>query len=77
MIIPTSAPTASPERLITISPIWKEIAATVEKHAPGTQIAFNERFPYYDRSRNAFAVVQTGETALYANVILKKGVIGK
>ena len=58
-------------------PIWKEIAAAVEKHAPGTGIEFNERFPYYDRSRSAFAVVQTGETALYANVILKKGVIGK
>ena len=58
-------------------PIWKEIKAIVETHAPGTRIEWNERFAYYDRAKKAFAVVQTGETALYANVILKKGVIGK
>lgn len=34
-----------------------------------------ERFSFYDRSRAAFAIVQTGETRLYGNVILKKGVI--
>lgn len=62
---------------VTEPPIWKEISAIVEKHEPGTKIEFNERFAYYDRSKQAFAVVQTGETALYANVILKKGVIGK
>ena len=34
-----------------------------------------ERFAFYDRARAAFAVVQTGETRLYGNVILTKGVI--
>jgi L-fucose mutarotase len=34
-----------------------------------------ERFAFYDRSRAAYAVIQTGETRLYGNVILKKGVI--
>ncbi|MCU4157119.1 L-fucose mutarotase [Carboxylicivirga sp. A043] len=33
-----------------------------------------ERFDFYDRARNAFAVVMTGETAKYGNIILKKGV---
>ena len=33
-----------------------------------------ERFEFYDRTRNAFAVVMTGETAKYGNIILKKGV---
>ena len=33
-----------------------------------------ERFDFYDRARSAFAVVMTGETAKYGNVILKKGV---
>jgi L-fucose mutarotase len=33
-----------------------------------------ERFEFYDRSRNAFTVVMTGETAKYGNIILKKGV---
>ena len=35
-----------------------------------------ERFDFYDRSKAAFAIVQTGETRLYGNIILKKGVIG-
>ena len=33
-----------------------------------------ERFSFYERSRNAFAVVMTGEAAKYGNIILKKGV---
>ncbi len=33
-----------------------------------------ERFAFYDRARTACAVVMTGETAKYGNVILKKGV---
>lgn len=35
-----------------------------------------ERFAFYDRAANAFAIVQTGERRLYGNIILKKGVIG-
>ena len=34
-----------------------------------------ERFAFYDRAKTAFAVVATGEKALYANIILKKGVV--
>lgn len=33
-----------------------------------------ERFAFYDRARSAYAVVMTGETAKYGNIILKKGV---
>lgn len=33
-----------------------------------------DRFDFYDRTRQAFAVVMTGETAKYGNIILKKGV---
>ncbi len=33
-----------------------------------------ERFAFYERAANAFAVVMTGETAKYGNIILKKGV---
>lgn len=36
-----------------------------------------ERFAFYDRAQKSFAVVQTGETRLYGNLILKKGVIGR
>ena len=33
-----------------------------------------DRFAFYERTKNAFAVVMTGETAKYGNIILKKGV---
>lgn len=33
-----------------------------------------ERFDFYDKAKNAFAVVMTGETAKYGNILLKKGV---
>jgi L-fucose mutarotase len=36
---------------------------------------FIERFDFYERAKKAYAVVATGEVALYANIILKKGVV--
>jgi len=33
-----------------------------------------DRFDFYNRTKEAFAVVMTGETAKYGNIILKKGV---
>ncbi len=33
-----------------------------------------DRFDFYDRTKNAFAVVMTGELAKYGNILLKKGV---
>ena len=47
----------------------------VDKHAPGTPaIERIDRFNFYDRAKNAYLVVMTGETAKYGNIILKKGV---
>ncbi|MCE1195057.1 L-fucose mutarotase [bacterium] len=47
----------------------------IDRHWPGTPpIARMERFAFYERTRKAFAVVMTGETAPYGNIILKKGV---
>ena len=37
-------------------------------------IARVDRFPFYERSRSAFAIVMTGETAKYGNLLLVKGV---
>jgi L-fucose mutarotase len=49
--------------------------AAIDKHWPGTPpIQRIDRFAFYDRARDAFAVVMTGETAKYGNIILKKGV---
>jgi L-fucose mutarotase len=47
----------------------------IDKHWPDTPpIARIERFAFYERAKGAFAVVMTGETAKYGNIILKKGV---
>lgn len=55
--------------------IWGEYRKIVEAHQPGTKVGFLERFDFYDRANKAYAVIATGETAVYANVILKKGVV--
>jgi L-fucose mutarotase len=47
----------------------------VDKHWPDTPpIQRIERFAFYERTKEAFAVLMTGETAKYGNIILKKGV---
>jgi L-fucose mutarotase len=47
----------------------------IDRYWPDTPpIARMERFAFYERARKAFAVVMTGETVPYGNVILKKGV---
>ena len=57
------------------TPIWDEYARIVEKHEPGTKIGHIERFAFYEEAKKAYVVIATGETALYANVILQKGVV--
>ncbi|UCC50789.1 MAG: L-fucose mutarotase [Anaerolineaceae bacterium] len=48
---------------------------SVDNHCPDAPpIQRIERFAFYDRAKDAFAIVMTGETAKYGNIILKKGV---
>ena len=55
--------------------VEKEYRAAIDRHAPQTPpIERIERFAFYERAKQAFAVVMTGETAKYGNIILKKGV---
>ena len=50
----------------------------IDRHWPDTPaIEQVERFAFYERTREAFAGVMTGDTAKYGNIILKKGVIPK
>ncbi|MEM6429731.1 MAG: L-fucose mutarotase [Deinococcota bacterium] len=56
-----------------------EVEATyrkvIEKYYPDTPATdYVERFAFYERAKTAFAVLMTGETAKYGNIILKKGV---
>ncbi len=47
----------------------------VDRHWPQTPaIQRLDRFAFYDRAREAYAVLMTGEVAKYGNIILKKGV---
>jgi len=56
-------------------PIWENYKRIIGKHEGGAGIEFVERFAFYERAKKAFATVQTGEQALYACVIIKKGVL--
>jgi L-fucose mutarotase len=56
--------------------IWDEYRKIVDKHENSpVGIEHVERFAFYERARKAYAVIATGEEALYANIILKKGVV--
>jgi L-fucose mutarotase len=56
--------------------VEKSYRAVIDKYWPETP-AFDriERFAFYERVKKAYAVVMTGETVKYGNIILKKGVI--
>lgn len=58
-----------------IVPIAAEFTDLLNKHEPGSTLSSLERFDFYDRASEAFAVVQSGEARIYGNLILKKGVI--
>lgn len=58
------------------TPIWdvyKSIMARYE--GDNIRIENIERFAFYERAKKTYAVIATGESALYANLIIKKGVI--
>jgi L-fucose mutarotase len=56
--------------------IWDDYRKIVQQHEPDfIDFEYVERFAFYERARKAYAVVATSEMALYANIILKKGVL--
>ncbi len=57
--------------------IWDEYKKVVNQHYPesGDLIEFYERGQFYQEAKKAYAIIQTGEEAIYANVIISKGVI--
>lgn len=56
------------------TPIWDEYAEIIKPYTDEELVQI-ERFEFYERAKKAYAVVMTGESALYANIILKKGVV--
>ncbi|MDR0472980.1 MAG: L-fucose mutarotase [Treponema sp.] len=56
--------------------VEKSYRAVIDKRWPGTPpVERVERFTFYERVKKAFAVVMSGETVKYGNIILKKGVV--
>ncbi|MBQ9805503.1 MAG: fucose isomerase [Clostridia bacterium] len=83
-LFPLDTYVASPVTLMEVvsgdpveTPIWDEYTRVIQKYdARGADtIGYVERFAYYEQAKKAYAVIATGEGALYANVILQKGVI--
>lgn len=59
------------------TPIWDTYKDIIKKHDDrGETVVGNiERFEFYDESRTAYAIIATSEKALYANIMLQKGVV--
>ena len=55
--------------------IWERYSRIVKSHDKNIRLGNLERFAFYERAKNAYAVIATGEGAVYANIIIKKGVI--
>ena len=59
------------------TPIWDTYKENVAKHDErGASCVGNiERFQFYEEAKKAYAIIATGESAVYANVMLQKGVV--
>lgn len=59
------------------TPIWDEYREIVSKYDERGEKAIGqtERFAFYDEAKTAYTIIATGEAALYANIMLQKGVV--
>ena len=56
--------------------LWPRYEAIIRAAEPGfAGFEMLERFEFYRRTAQAYAVVATGESGRYANIILKKGIL--
>ena len=82
-LLPLDQYVSTPAALMAVVPgdtvkpvIWDEYRTIIRRHEDGfVDFELVERFSFYERAKTAYAVLATSEAALYANVILKKGVI--
>ena len=84
-LIPLDTQTAQPAMVMQVTPgdptetpIWDTYKESIARHDPrgADCVAEVERYAFYDRVKTkSCCVIMTGETATYANIILKKGVI--
>jgi hypothetical protein len=59
------------------TPIWEEFAEIVEKNDSRGKNAIGniERFAFYEEAKKSYLIIASSEKALYANIMLQKGVI--
>jgi len=83
-LMPLDAYVDSPVSLMQVisgdavkTPIWDEYKEIVKKYDSRGEKAFIEieRFKFYEEAKTAYAIVATGETAIYANIMIQKGVV--
>ena len=55
--------------------IWREYENIANEKDGNQKISNIDRFEFYERAKEAYAVIATGEEAVYANILIKKGVI--
>lgn len=62
---------------IVETPIWDTYKEIVAKHDErgANAIGNIERFAFYEEAKTAYAIIATSEKALYANIMLQKGVV--
>ncbi len=58
-------------------PVWEQYKQVIAKHDSRGEKAIGayERFEFYEQAKKCYCILQSGETAIYANIILQKGVI--
>lgn len=81
-LYPLDAYVEAPVALMQVVPgdpvepsIWNTYVQILNGSGTNYKIEYVERFAFYERAKKAYAIVATGETAQYANVILKKGLV--
>lgn len=58
-------------------PVWDVYKEVIAKHDDrgADAVGAYERFQFYEQAKKCYCILQSGETAIYANIILQKGVI--
>ena len=84
-MIPLDQYTENPAALMEVVPgddcvpvIWEQYRALLEENGEDpARIEMMERFAFYERAKKAYAIIATGESAIYANILLKKDLLTK
>ena len=82
-MIPLDQYVETPAALMEVVPgddcvpvIWEQYRALLEENGEDpARIEMMERFAFYERAKKGYAIIATGESAIYANILLKKGVV--